>query len=74
MLYDFNYERLVNAISDKGLTSKDVADQLKISERLYLLKLCNHEEFTMGEIQVFAEQILEISPEEIPDYFFCQKI
>ena len=49
MLYDFNYERLVNAISDKGLTSKDVADKLNISERLYLLKLCNHEEFTMGE-------------------------
>ena len=73
MLYNLNYERLVNAIADRGLTSKDVADQLEISEKLYLLKLCNHEEFTMGEIQVFVEQILKISPEEIPDYFFCQK-
>lgn len=73
MLYDFDYERLVNAIADKGLTSKDVADQLEISEKLYLLKLCNHEEFTMEEIQVLAEQILELSPQEIPYYFFCQK-
>lgn len=74
MLYNFNYERLINAVSDKGLSSSETAERLGISENLYLLKLCNQEEFTMGEIRVFAEQILKISPEEIPDYFFCQKV
>ena len=74
MLYDFNYERLINAVYDKGLSSSETAERLGISEKLYLLKLCNREEFTMGEIQVFAEKILEISPEEIPDYFYCQKV
>ncbi len=70
MLYDFNYEKLVNAVCDKGYTGCDVADILGISEKLYLLKLCNKEEFTMDEIRVLAEKVLEIPPEMIPEYFF----
>lgn len=74
MLYDFNYEKLVNVICEKGFTGRDVAEILGISEQLYLLKLCNKEEFTMEEIQVLAEKVLKIPPETIPEYFFCRSM
>lgn len=74
MLYNFNYAKLVGAICDKGFSSSNVAETLGISEQLYLLKLCNQEEFSMREIQVLTEEILEASPEVIPEYFFRLQI
>lgn len=71
MLYEFDYEKLVRVVCSKGFSSSDVAEILGISERMYLLKLCNKEEFTMDEIRVLAEKVLEIEPETIPEYFFC---
>lgn len=69
-MYNFNYAKLVGAICDKGLSSSNVAETLGIPEHLFLLKLCNREEFSMHEIQVLTEEILKISPEVIPEYFF----
>ena len=66
----FNYEKLVNAVCDRGITSSDVAEALNISERQYLLRLCNREEFTMEEIEKLADRILKIPPEQILEYFF----
>ena len=74
MIYRFNYEKLVGAVDDKGMTSSEVAASLDIPERHYLLKLCNCEEFTLEEISILADQVLEISPEEIPEYFFCREM
>ncbi|MCB6994499.1 hypothetical protein LI177_13510 [bacterium 210820-DFI.6.37] len=71
MLYNFNYAKLVNALCAKGFSSSQVAEILGIPERLYLLKLCNQEEFSMDEIRVLSEQILELSPDAISEYFFC---
>lgn len=74
MLYEFDYEKLVRLVCSKGFSSSDVAEILGISERMYLLKLCNKEEFTMDEIRVLAEKVLEIEPETIPEYFFCYPV
>ena len=55
MLYEFDYEKLVRVVCSKGFSSSDVAEILRISDRMYLLKLCTKEEFTMDEIRVLAE-------------------
>lgn len=73
MLYTFNYSKLIGAVSARGLSSGEVAKTLGISENQYLLKLSNLEEFTQYEIRIFAEDVLYISPETIPEYFFCRK-
>lgn len=70
MLYFFDYSNLIEAVYDKGLSSKDVAEILGISERKYLLKLNNREEFTQQEISLLVTDVLKLSPEVIPDYFF----
>ena len=72
MLYKFNYERFLDAACRNGFTSVDIAGILRISEKSYLMKLCSYEEFTMDEIRKLAETVLEISPEAIPEYFFCK--
>lgn len=58
--------------SRNGFTSVDIAGILRISEKSYLMKLCSYEEFTMDEIRKLAETVLEVSPEDIPEYFFCK--
>ena len=70
MLYFFDYSNLIEAVYNKGLSSKEVAEILGISERKYLLKLNNQEEFTQKEISLLVDNILDLSPESIPDYFF----
>lgn len=74
MLYKFNYERFLDAACRNGFTSIDIAGILRISEKSYLMKLCSYEEFTMDEIRKLAESVLEISPEAIPEYFFCKAV
>lgn len=71
MEYYFNYEKLVNEIMQKGFTIGNFAERMSMSEQLCLLKLCNQEEFTMEEIRVITEEILEIPPEKISEYFFA---
>lgn len=74
MLHKFNYERFLDAACRNGFTSIDIAGILCISEKSYLMKLCSYEEFTMDEIRKLAESVLEVSPEDIPEYFFCKSI
>lgn len=74
MLHKFNYERFLDATSRNGFTSVDIAGILRISEKSYLTKLCSYEEFTMDEISRLAETVLEVSPEDIPEYFFRKSI
>lgn len=70
MLYIFDYSNLIEAVCEKGLTSKDVAEILDITEREYLLKLNNQEEFTQREINILVKHVLNLAPESIPEYFF----
>lgn len=70
MLYFFDYSNLIEAVYNKGLSSKEVAEILGISERKYLLKLNNQEEFTQKEISLLVDNVLDLSPESIPDFFF----
>lgn len=70
MLYFFDYSNLIDAVCDKGISSKEVAEILGISERSYLLKLNNQEEFTQREISILVENVLKLPPEFIPEYFF----
>lgn len=70
MLYFFDYSNLIDAVCDKGISSKEVAEILGVSERSYLLKLNNQEEFTQREISILVENVLKLPPESIPEYFF----
>lgn len=70
MTYLFDYSKIIRDICVKGLTYKEVAGIIGISERKYFRKMSNLEEFTQDEIDVMAESVLEIPPERIPDYFF----
>lgn len=74
MLYPFNYSKLIDEVYAKGLSSYDVAEALGISERRYLRKLSNQEEFTQQEINVLVIDILGLAPECIPEYFFTLQI
>lgn len=66
----FDYSKIINNVHGKGLSHREIAAVLGISEKDYSLKLCNKEEFTQREIDVMATKVLEIAPELIPDYFF----
>lgn len=66
----FDYSKIIRRMYRKGISHRDVAVVLGISEQDYSSKLCNREEFTQREIDVMTTEILEISPEYIPDYFF----
>ncbi len=66
----FDYSNIIKRLYAKGLTYGDVAKSLGISERTYSMKMSNRAEFTQREIDVLAIDILQISPERIPEYFF----
>lgn len=66
----FDYSKIINRSHKRGLSRRNIADILGISEKDYSLKLCNKMEFTQREIDVMTTEVLEIAPESVPDYFF----
>lgn len=71
MKYSFDYAKLIDRIYEKGHDTSDVLTALGgVSEHEWLRKIAGLDEFTQKEIHLLAEKILEISPTEIPEYFF----
>lgn len=71
MAYD--YAKLNGRIVEKCGTKSTFAEQMGLSERSISLKLNNKVAFKQTEIQK-AIKILDISLEEIKDYFFTMKV
>lgn len=69
----FDYSKILKRMAVMKITIDQVAIKMGISERAFIFKLKSIEEFTSEEIDLFALGILNIRPEEIPEYFFLPK-
>ncbi|WP_195264066.1 DUF739 family protein [Clostridium sp. 1001275B_160808_H3] len=69
----FNYDKLRGKIVEKFGTQGNLARALGVSERTLSLKLNNKIFFSQDEITKIS-QLLNITLEEIQDYFFKQKV
>lgn len=69
----FDYSKLKGRIKEKGLTQEDVAKYIKKGKSTFSLKLNNQSLFVQDEISEIIK-LLDISPEEIKEYFFTEKI
>ena len=67
----FDYSRLRGKIKEKFKTQADFAKALSCSSATVSGKLNNSLDFTQNEIAKAAE-ILGLSQEEIPSYFFAE--
>lgn len=69
----FDYSKLLGRIREKGLTQKELAEQIGISATTLNLKLCNNNFFTQKEVLKLCKA-LDISNGEVADYFFAEKV
>ena len=68
-----NYARLRGRTIEKGMSQKDVAKQIGMSETTYSLKLNGRYPFKQSEMQKIIN-LLSIPVDEIGSYFFTQKV
>lgn len=69
---EMNYNSLRGRIRECGLTQKDCAALIGLSEGQLNRKLAGKYEFRQDEIRSLC-QLLDIDPAEIGHYFFCPK-
>lgn len=72
MPFIFDYCKLRGRIKEKGYTQEELAKKTLISSSTFSQKLNNNGVFSQNEIQKICN-ILMISSEDIPKYFFCVK-
>lgn len=72
-IVSFNYDKLKGRIVEKFGTQRNLARALGVSERTISLKLNNKIFFSQDEITKISK-LLNISLNEIQDYFFKQKV
>lgn len=68
-----DYANLLGKMRSKRLTQSDVAKKIGVSATTLNKKLRGHTDFTQSEICGICE-VLGISAEELPDYFFVKKL
>ncbi|WP_368233795.1 DUF739 family protein [Anaerotruncus rubiinfantis] len=68
-----DYSKLRGRTVEMGLSQKDVAERIGISETTYSLKLNGRYPFKQSEIQNIVN-LLCIPADEIGTYFFTQKV
>lgn len=73
MGYIFDYSKLKGRTRELGMTQESVAQKIGISSAAYSTKINNIYEFTQNEIVAIIDY-LEIPVEEIPMYFFTEKV
>ena len=66
-----NINKLKGRIVEKGLTAQKLAPLLNLSEDAMYMKMNQRSEFKRSEIERIC-QLLEISSDLIPEYFFAQ--
>lgn len=75
MVRNYDYSKLRGRIVEKLGYIKNYALKLNISETALYNKLSNKVPFTQDEILIsMQEDILDIKPDEICNYFFNQKV
>ena len=73
MKFIFNHSKLRGRIKEKLGSEKKFSELLGLSANTITLKLNGERYFTQPEIKKITDS-LEISPEEIPSYFFTQEV
>lgn len=72
-IVSFNYRKLKGRIVEKYGTQDKFAQELGITPNTLSLKLNGKGEFSQGEIAKMSD-ILLIKKQDIPTYFFTQKV
>lgn len=68
----FNSNKLKGIIKEKGMSQKDIASRINLSESTFNLKINGNAYFTQEEIYHISN-LLEIPNELYKDYFFSFK-
>jgi len=71
-MQEYDYSKLIGAIAEKYRTQAVFAKKIGLSERSVSLKVRGLKAWKQAEISKACE-ILEISNDDIPKYFFCKK-
>lgn len=69
----FNYAKLYGRMAELGISKEKLAQMIGMSRSSLYKKLISSREFTQSEIIQCAE-ILNISPLDIPEYFFTVNV
>lgn len=69
----FDYSKLKGKIREKYGSDKKFAEALSIGRVSLSMRLNNKLEFTQSEI-IKSVELLNLTPDLIPDYFFKEKI
>lgn len=67
----YNFSKLLGRIKEKGFTQESLAKVIGKDKSTLCSKLNNKGEFKTSEIDDLCK-LLDISNEEIGDYFFCR--
>ncbi len=70
---DFDYGKLRGRIRERFKTERTFAAAMGIGRVSLSQKLNNENDFTRNQM-LKAADLLEISPDDIPEYFFTQKV
>lgn len=70
---EMDYRKLIGRISELGLTQKEVASSIHLSESHFSQKMQGKYPFTQREINAICD-CLFIIKDEIGDYFFTPKV
>ena len=69
----YNYNKLLGKIKEKGFTQRAVAEKLNIKATTFSQKLNNKAHFKQSEIANMCA-LLDISDNDIGAYFFTHKV
>lgn len=69
----FDYSKLLGRIREKGLTQRELAEQIGISPTTLSLKLGNNNFFTQKEVLKLCK-VLDISDGDVAAYFFAEEV
>lgn len=69
----YDYSKLKGRIVEILGTQKNFAEKMELSNTSIISKMAGRVDFTQGEIKK-ASKILAITIEEIPEYFFKEKV
>lgn len=73
MRYEFDYSKLKGRIIEKYNSQSNFVKELKVSEQVFSKRINNQVQFDSSEIKKMVE-LLEISDDEISEYFFREKV
>lgn len=73
MDYIFDYSKLKGRTKEQGWTQEAIAERIGISSSAYSTKINNIYKFTQNEIIAIID-CLDIPINEIPAYFFTEKV